>query len=89
MNKNLEKFLEMAKSDTELQKKLDSANSIEELYAVASATVSGFSLDEFAAIAQQNSKNGITDEELGAVAGGNFWSLDEWFEWRKKYGNVR
>ncbi|MEG0909949.1 MAG: Nif11-like leader peptide family natural product precursor [Ruthenibacterium sp.] len=74
MNGNVKKFMDMADHDDALQEKLNATSTMEELYAVASEAVGGFTLEEleaeFAKTEKESADAELADDEIDGVAGG-------------------
>lgn len=88
MNEKLIELLEEVKKNEELQAKMEKAQSIDELYAVTTQYVDGYSLDELKEglkFIKSQTSDELSDEDLEMVAGGSknkFYDVVENTTWR-------
>ena len=74
MNEKLIELLEEIQKNEELQEKIRACNDINELYAVTTQYVDGYTIDELKtglAVVKSNLSDELSDEELDMVAGGS------------------
>lgn len=74
MNEKLIELLEEVQKNEELQAKMKEAQNIEELYAVTTKYVDGYSIDELKEglkFAKSQTATELSDEDLEMVAGGS------------------
>lgn len=83
MNEKLMELLEEIQKNEELQEKMKACKDIEELYAVTTQYVDGYTIDELKTgltIAKSNLSDELSDEELEMVAGGSKGNFNKMVE---------